>query len=89
MTTLTWIYIGAGLAMATIALTSFLGMRKMREKLTRQSLPMFVSQCVIWALFGVFPFSGVLSVIYLATVAVIFVPTIVWILRLPKDDHVA
>jgi len=31
----------------------------------------------------------VLSVMYFATVAVIFVPNIVWILRLPKDDHVA
>jgi len=89
MKTLTWIYVGAGLAMGTIALTSFFGMRKMREKLTRQSLPILVSQCVIFALFGVFFFSDVLSVMYFATVAVIFVPNIVWILRLPKDDHVA
>jgi hypothetical protein len=44
---------------------------------------------VIWALVGGFPFSGISSVMYFATVAVIYVPIIVWILRLPKDDHVA
>ncbi len=88
MTTLTWIYIVAGLAMGTIALTSFFGMRKMRSKLTRQSLFVFVGQFVTSMLFGIFFFSGVLSVIYFATVAVIFIPIIVWILRLPKDDHV-
>jgi len=89
MTTHTWIYIGAGLAMGTVALTSLFRLRKMREKLTRQSLPMFLGLCVSWALFGVFTFSGVLSIIYFATIAVIHVPTIVWLLKLPKDDHVA
>ena len=89
MTTLTWIYIVAGLVMGTIALASFWGMRKMRSKLTCQSLFLFVGQFVTWTVFGIFFFSGILSVIYFATVAVIFIPTIVWILRLPKDDHVA
>jgi hypothetical protein len=89
MTTLAWIHTVAGLVMGTIALTAFFGMRKMRGSLTRQSLPVFIFQLVIWSLFGVFFFSGVLSVMYFATIAVVFVPTIVWILRLPKDNHVA
>jgi hypothetical protein len=83
------IYIVAGLVMGTIALTAFFGMRKMRGSLTRQALPVFIFQLVMWSLFGVFFFSGVLSVMYFATVAVIFIPTIVRILRLPKDNHVA
>ena len=61
----------------------------MRSKLTRQSLPFCVGQLVTWSLFGVFFFSGVLSVMYFVTVAVIYVPMIIWIVRLPKDDHVA
>lgn len=89
MTTLAWIYTVAGLAMGTIALTGFLGMRKLRSKLTRQSLPFCVAQLVTWTLFGVFFFSGVLSVMYFVTVAAIYVPMIIWIVRLPKDDHVA
>ena len=89
MTTLTWIYIVGGLVMAAIALTGFLGMRKMRSQFTRQSLPFCVAQLVSWAFIGILFFSGVLSVIYFATIAVIYVPMIVWILRLPKDDHVA
>ncbi|MGH7953606.1 MAG: hypothetical protein ACREFE_17050 [Limisphaerales bacterium] len=89
MTTLTWIYVVAGFVMAAIALTAFLGIRKMRSKLTRQSLFVFVGQFVMGTIFGGFFFHGVLSVIYFATVAVIYIPTIVWILRLPKDDHVA
>ena len=89
MTTLAWIYTVAGLGMGTIALTAFFGMRKMRGSLTRQSLPVFIIQLVMWSLFGVFFFSGVLSVMYFATIAVIFIPTIIWILKLPKDEHVA
>jgi len=89
MTTLTWIYIVAALVMGAIALTSFLGMRKLHSKLTRQALPVFIFQLVVWSLFGAFFFSGVISVIYFVTVAVIFIPTIVAIVRLPKDDHVA
>ena len=61
----------------------------MRGSLTRQSLPVFIIQLVMWSLFGVFFFSGVLSVMYFATIAVIFIPTIIWILKLPKDEHVA
>ena len=85
----TRIYIVTGLLMGTVALAAFWGMRKMRGSLTRQALPVFIIQLVMWSLFGVFFFSGVLSVMYFATIAVIFIPTIVWILRLPKDDHVA
>ncbi len=89
MTTLAWIHAVAGLVMGTIALAGFLGMRKMRSKFTRQSLPFCLGQLVSWTLIGVFLFSGFLSVMYYATIAVIYVPTIVWILRLPKDDYVA
>jgi len=89
MTTLTWIYLVGGLIMASIALTGFLGMRKMRGKLTRQSLPFCVGQLVTWTLIGVFLFSGVLSVMYFATLAAIYIPMIIWMVRLPKDDHVA
>ena len=89
MTTLLGIYIVAGLVMGAIALTGFLGMRKVRSKFTRQSLPFCVGQLVSWTLIGVFFFSGVISVIYFVTVAVIYAPMIIWILRLPKDDRVA
>jgi hypothetical protein len=89
MTTLAWIYIVAGLVMGTIALTGHFGMGNLRAKLTRKSLPFCIAQLVTWALFGVFFFSGVLSVMYFVTVAVIYVPMIVRIVRLPKDDHVA
>ena len=85
----TRIYIVTGLLMGTVALTAFWGMRKMRGSLTRQALPVFIIQLVMWSVFGVFLSSGVLSVMYFATIAVIFIPTIVRILRLPKDDHVA
>jgi len=63
-------------------------MRKIRDKLTRQSLPFCVGQLMSWLLVGVFFFSGILSVMYFVPVAVIYVPMFVWILRLPKDDHV-
>jgi hypothetical protein len=88
MTKLTWIYIVAGLVMGTIALASFLEMRKMRGLLTRQSLFLFVGQFVNSTVFGIFVFSGIVLVLYLATTAVIWIPTIVRILNLPKDDHV-
>lgn len=89
MTTQAWIYTVAGLVMGTVAVTAFFVLRKMRGSLTRQALPVFIIQLVMWSLFGVFLFSGVLSVMYFATVAVIFIPTIIRILRLPKDNHVA
>ena len=75
--------------MAAIGLTGFFGMRKMRDKQTRQSLPFCVSQLVSWTIIGVFFFSGVWSVMYFVTIAAIYIPMIVWILRLPKDDHAA
>ena len=89
MTTNTWIEVGCVLFVGAIVLASLPELRKMRSKLARQSLPKIVSQCVIWTLLGKFIVSDVLSVMYFATVGVIFVPTIIWILRLPKDDHVA
>jgi hypothetical protein len=78
----------AGLIIGIIALAGCFGMWKMRSKWTRKSLPAFVGQLALWTLIGVFLFSGVLLVIYYAAVAVIYVPIIVWILRLPKDQSV-
>jgi len=63
------IYIVTGLVMGTVALTAFWGMRKMRGSLTRQALPVFIIQLLMWSLFGVFLFSGVLSVMYFASSA--------------------
>ena len=83
------IYVIGGLVMASIALTGFFGMCKMRSKLTRQSLPFCVGQFVMWMLPLVFFFRGVPALLYFGTVAVIYVPMIIWIVRLPKDDHVA
>jgi len=88
MTTLTWIYIVAGLLMGTIALTLFLTTRATRRRLPRSLLPFYVSQLVIWSFFGVMFFSGVLLLMFLATISIINVSPIIWILRLPKDDHV-
>ena len=89
MTTHAWIITVAGLLMGTVALTTFFVMRKMRGSLTRQALPVFIIQLVAWSLFGIFFSSGVLLVFHFTTVAVIFLPTIIYILKLPKDDHVA
>jgi membrane-associated HD superfamily phosphohydrolase len=89
MTTQSWIYVVAGLVVATIAMIHFLTARKTRSKLTRQSLPFCIGQLVISLLIGVFFFSEVLSVMYFVIVALIYVPMVVWIVRLPKHDHMA
>ncbi len=86
MTTQTWIQVVGGLALGSIALLSFLKLRAMRSQLTRESLFTFIAQFVLWTVFGLFFFQGVLFIFYFATVAAIYVPTIIWILRLPKDD---
>jgi hypothetical protein len=89
MTTHTWIEIGGGLVLGIIALIAFFKLRAMRGKLTRQSLFLFVGQLVAWTLFGILFFSGLLAFFYFAAVAAIYVPIIAWILKLPKNEHVA
>jgi O-antigen ligase len=67
--------------------------KAMPSKLTRQlrsrMLIGYFSGVVIWTLFGLFTMSGILSLLYFATIAVIFIPTIIYVLKLPMDDHVA
>ena len=89
MTTQTWIQLGGGVVLGIIALFGFFKMRAMRGQLTRASLFPFATQVAIWTMFGGFFFSGVLSVCYFAAIAAIFIPPIIWILRLPKDDPAA
>ena len=92
MTTLTWIYVSAGLGMGTVALLHFFTMRRRRHTLTRRSLSSCISQLLIWTPFGVIfalDSDWVISVMFFATLAAIFLPDIIWILKLPKDDHVA
>ena len=75
--------------MGIIALIGFFGLRAKRSQLTRQSLPFCVGQFVTWMIPMFFFFRGVLGLFYFITVAVIYIPTIIYILKLPKDDHVA
>jgi hypothetical protein len=97
MTTHTWIEFGGGSIVLLIALIPSFKIRAMhramQSQLTRQlrtrMLIVYVSHIVIWTIVGLSFMSGVVSVFYFAAVAVIYIPTIVWILRLPKDDHVA
>jgi hypothetical protein len=89
MTTLTWIYVVGGVVMSILALIGFFAMRKMRNELTRQSLPLCVGQFVTWMIPLVFFFRGVVGLFYFITVAVIYIPSIIYILKLPKDDRVA
>ena len=83
---MTTLYLVAGLLMGAIALTALLGMRKMCGNLTRQSLPLYVAQLLSWLFFGILFFSGVILFMFLATLSIIFIPQIIWILRLQKDD---
>jgi hypothetical protein len=92
MTTHTWIEVGGGLVLGILAVHSFFKMRAMRAQMTRQLLFPFIGQLVSWLIVGGFfsTSSGdLLSVCYFTAVAVIYIPPIIWILRLPKDDHVA
>ena len=88
MTPLTWVYIGSGFVLGIIALIGFFGLRAKRSQLTRQHWPLFVGQFVLWMIPMVFFFRGVLALFYFITVAVIYIPTIVYILKLPKDDQI-
>ena len=92
MTTLTWIHVVAGLIMGTLALIHFTTMRRRRQTLTRQSLSGCIWQLLVWMPF-VFFFAAysdwVISFMFFATLVAIYLPDIVWILKLPKDDHAA
>jgi hypothetical protein len=86
---MTWIYIVGGLVMSIIALVGFFGLRAKRSELTRESLPFFIGGFVS-SLIPIFLFfRGVFALFYFITVAVIHIPTIVSLLKLPKDDHMA
>jgi hypothetical protein len=89
MTTLTWIYVVGGVVMSIIALIGFFGLRAKRAELTRKSLPFFVGGCVSSMIPMFFFFRGVVALFYFIVVAVIYIPIIVHLLKLPKDDHVA
>ncbi len=89
MTTLTWIYIVGGFALGSIALIGFFGLRAKRSQLTRQSLPFFVGGFVSSMIPMFLFFRGVFACFYFVTIAVIHIPTIVYLLKLPKDDHMA
>ena len=92
MTTLTWIYVSAGLVMGALSLIHFKTTRRWRHTLTRRSLSSRISELLIWTPFGVIfalDSDWVISVMLFATFAAIFLPDIIWILKLPKDDHVA
>ena len=92
MATHTLIEVGGGLVLRILAVHSFFKMRAMRGQMTRQLLFPFLGQLVAWLIFGGFFSSssgGLLAVFYFTAVAAIYIPPIIWILRLPKDDHVA
>jgi len=92
MTANTWIELGGGFALGVLAVHSFFKMRAMRSQMTRQLLFPFLGQLVSWLIIGGFFSSssgGLLSTFYFTAVAAIYIPPIIWILRLPKDDHVA
>ena len=85
----TLIEIGLFLLLGIYTVSHFMKMWAMRSKLARQLMFPLVGQLVGWTLFGGFLFSGLSAVLYFAFIAAIFVPTIIYILRLPRNDHVA
>jgi hypothetical protein len=97
MTTQTWIEFGGGFIVLLIALIPSFKIRAMhramQSQLTRQlrtrMLIVYVSHIVIWTIVGVSFMSGVVSFFYFAAIAVIYIPTIIWIIKSPADDHVA
>jgi len=92
MTTHTLIEVGGGLVLGIFSRAFILQMRAMRGQMTRQLLFPFLGQLVAWLIFGGFFSSspaGCSLFFYFTAVAAIYIPPIIWILRLPKDDHVA
>jgi hypothetical protein len=89
MTTHTLIELGGGLVLGIIALVSFFVSLKTRAKMSRQLLMPFSCHLVLWSFFAFLFFSGAILYLFLGAIAVIYIPSILWILSLPKDDHVA
>lgn len=80
-----WSMLFLGIIMVVVLLMGLSTARAHRAHLKRVHLPVFVGQFASGCIFGfIFP-NGVFRVLYLASVAVIFLPNIVWMLRLPKD----
>ena len=82
-------YIGLSFILGFLVLLGHIAMRDLRPKLRRRHLSAFLIPAIGFTFYFVCSFGSLLLVMCLATVAAIYIPTISWILRLSKDDHVA
>jgi hypothetical protein len=82
-------YIGLSFILLFLVLLAHIAMRDLRPKLRRRHLSVFLIPAIGFTFYFVCFFSGLLLVMELAAVTAIYIPAVSWILKLPKNDHVA
>jgi hypothetical protein len=88
MTDLAWINLGAVAVFGVLAAQCYSSFRQTRSTLTREMLPMFITQAGGAVTFGiVMGFDGFITVLYYVTVAAVFGPSIFHIVQLPKHGQ--